>query len=112
MGGVCSSCCGQRRKNNYEPLLLENEREAVADLLQYLESEYPLCQMPVSQTHSRAQTAALQTSSLARLLRLSQPFHSPTMSTCSAPRLWHSLRSPRRRSARLAVTPSIPSFTS
>lgn len=40
MGGVCSVCCGQRRKNNYEPLLLENEREAVADLLQYLESEY------------------------------------------------------------------------
>jgi vacuolar protein 8 len=59
MGGVCSSCCklpvsccaavllvrcvddakgGQRRKNSYEPLLLENEREAVADLLQYLES--------------------------------------------------------------------------
>ncbi|RSH86875.1 Vacuolar protein 8 [Apiotrichum porosum] len=38
MGGVCSTCCGQRRKNNYEPLLLENEREAVADLLQYLEN--------------------------------------------------------------------------
>lgn len=55
MGGV-SSCCklhslvrvleikltdvgGGRRKNSYEPLLLENEREAVADLLQYLESE-------------------------------------------------------------------------
>lgn len=30
---------GTRRKNPYEPLLLENEREAVADLLQYLESE-------------------------------------------------------------------------
>lgn len=42
MGGVCSTCCGQRRKNNYEPLLLENEREAVADLLQYLESECDL----------------------------------------------------------------------
>ncbi|KAL7421643.1 Vacuolar protein 8 [Cryptotrichosporon argae] len=38
MGGACSSCCGARRKNNYEPLLLENEREAVADLLQYLEN--------------------------------------------------------------------------
>lgn len=38
MGGACSSCCGQRRKNAYEPLLLENEREAVADLLQYLEN--------------------------------------------------------------------------
>ena len=28
-----------RRSQSYEPLLLENEREAVADLLQYLESE-------------------------------------------------------------------------
>lgn len=28
-----------RRSHAYEPLLLENEREAVADLLQYLESE-------------------------------------------------------------------------
>jgi vacuolar protein 8 len=27
-----------RRSQAYEPLLLENEREAVADLLQYLES--------------------------------------------------------------------------
>lgn len=26
------------RRSAYEPLLLENEREAVADLLQYLES--------------------------------------------------------------------------
>ena len=43
---------GQRRKNAYEPLLLENEREAVADLLQYLESElacaYSSC-MPLAQ---------------------------------------------------------------
>lgn len=30
---------GSRRSQAYEPLLLENEREAVADLLQYLESE-------------------------------------------------------------------------
>lgn len=29
-----------RRSQQYEPLLLENEREAVADLLQYLESMY------------------------------------------------------------------------
>lgn len=29
-----------RRSQQYEPLLLENEREAVADLLQYLESAY------------------------------------------------------------------------
>jgi len=29
-----------RRSQSYEPLLLENEREAVADLLQYLESMY------------------------------------------------------------------------
>ena len=31
---------GPRRKHAYEPLLLENEREAVADLLQYLESTF------------------------------------------------------------------------
>lgn len=31
---------GSRKSQAYEPLLLENEREAVADLLQYLESEY------------------------------------------------------------------------
>ncbi|KAH0838481.1 armadillo-type protein [Lanmaoa asiatica] len=40
--GVVSSCCEScfrsRRSQQYEPLLLENEREAVADLLQYLES--------------------------------------------------------------------------
>ncbi|SGY60348.1 BQ5605_C007g04418 [Microbotryum silenes-dioicae] len=38
--GVCASCCGGGGKSNaaYEPLLLENEREAVADLLQYLEN--------------------------------------------------------------------------
>jgi antitoxin component of MazEF toxin-antitoxin module len=29
-----------RNSQSYEPLLLENEREAVADLLQYLESTY------------------------------------------------------------------------
>lgn len=62
MGGACSACCmfrtvfletqltvllgGGRKKNNYEPLLLENEREAVADLLQYLESELPLPAVP------------------------------------------------------------------
>ncbi|KAF8559287.1 vacuolar protein 8 [Imleria badia] len=40
--GVVSSCCDScfrsRRSQQYEPLLLENEREAVADLLQYLEN--------------------------------------------------------------------------
>ncbi|GAA5962060.1 hypothetical protein JCM21900_006978 [Sporobolomyces salmonicolor] len=37
--GVCTSCCrGGRNPQGYEPLLLENEREAVADLLQYLEN--------------------------------------------------------------------------
>jgi len=44
--GVVSSCCEScfhsRKSQSYEPLLLENEREAVADLLQYLESaHYP-----------------------------------------------------------------------
>ena len=38
MGNVCSSCCGKSRNANYEPLLLDNERDAVADLLQYLEN--------------------------------------------------------------------------
>jgi hypothetical protein len=41
---------GPRRKNNYEPLLLENEREAVADLLQYLESKPLLVQQARSAT--------------------------------------------------------------
>ncbi|KAJ7124809.1 vacuolar protein 8 [Mycena crocata] len=41
MGNVascCESCFHSRRSQTYEPLLLENEREAVADLLQYLEN--------------------------------------------------------------------------
>ncbi|PAV22166.1 vacuolar 8 [Pyrrhoderma noxium] len=42
MGNAVSSCCDpcfrSRRSHAYEPLLLENEREAVADLLQYLEN--------------------------------------------------------------------------
>ncbi|KAK3840901.1 MAG: hypothetical protein J3R72DRAFT_170056 [Linnemannia gamsii] len=38
--GACSSCCADRNRSGlYEPLLQENEREAVADLLQYLESK-------------------------------------------------------------------------
>ncbi|KAF8531038.1 armadillo-type protein [Gautieria morchelliformis] len=36
--GNCCNCFGSRRSHAYEPLLLENEREAVADLLQYLEN--------------------------------------------------------------------------
>ncbi|KAF8939197.1 Vacuolar protein 8 [Haplosporangium gracile] len=37
--GACSSCCADRNRSGlYEPLLQENEREAVADLLQYLEN--------------------------------------------------------------------------
>ncbi|KAF7959621.1 hypothetical protein EAE96_001237 [Botrytis aclada] len=39
MGGVCSSCCGGKSRDGlYEPVLAESEREAVADLLQYLEN--------------------------------------------------------------------------
>ncbi|OAX44830.1 ARM repeat-containing protein [Rhizopogon vinicolor AM-OR11-026] len=34
----CESCFRSRKSQQYEPLLLENEREAVADLLQYLEN--------------------------------------------------------------------------
>ncbi|UZJ54411.1 hypothetical protein CBS101457_003731 [Exobasidium rhododendri] len=37
MGNLCS-CCGRSRSAQYEPLLLDNERDAVADLLQYLEN--------------------------------------------------------------------------
>lgn len=33
---------GRSRSAQYEPLLLDNERDAVADLLQYLESESDL----------------------------------------------------------------------
>jgi hypothetical protein len=42
-----------RRSQQYEPLLLENEREAVADLLQYLESMYSIYTMPTSTHMSR-----------------------------------------------------------
>ncbi|KAF8140058.1 vacuolar protein 8 [Boletus edulis] len=38
MTSCCESCFRSRRSQQYEPLLLENEREAVADLLQYLEN--------------------------------------------------------------------------
>ncbi|KAI9259396.1 vacuolar protein 8 [Sporodiniella umbellata] len=35
----CSSCCGKKSKTGlYEPLLQENEREAIAELLRYLEN--------------------------------------------------------------------------
>lgn len=37
MGNLCS-CCRSNKSQGYEPLLLENEREAVADLLQFLEN--------------------------------------------------------------------------
>ncbi|EGY18930.1 hypothetical protein VD0002_g681 [Verticillium dahliae] len=37
--GNCSSCCGGRPRDGlYEPVLADSEREAVADLLQYLEN--------------------------------------------------------------------------
>ncbi|KAG8530405.1 Vacuolar protein 8 [Bacidia gigantensis] len=37
--GFCLSCCkGRPRDGTYEPALADNEREAVADLLQYLEN--------------------------------------------------------------------------
>jgi len=39
MGNLSSCCgCGRPKKHTYEPLLLESEREAVADLLSYLEN--------------------------------------------------------------------------
>lgn len=50
MGAVASCCgCGGPSKQGYEPLLLDTEREAVADLLQYLESEL----RPPSYSHAR-----------------------------------------------------------
>ncbi|EEU41221.1 uncharacterized protein NECHADRAFT_95282 [Fusarium vanettenii 77-13-4] len=36
--GICSSCLGRSRDGLYEPVLADSEREAVADLLQYLEN--------------------------------------------------------------------------
>lgn len=49
MGNLCSCCTYSivltlgvgSRGPQYEPLLLDNERDAVADLLQYLESTSP-----------------------------------------------------------------------
>ncbi|BFZ57707.1 Vacuolar protein 8 [Savitreella phatthalungensis] len=39
MGGACASCCGGKSQNGlYEPLLEDREREAVSDLLQFLEN--------------------------------------------------------------------------
>jgi vacuolar protein 8 len=39
MGGCGSSCCGGKSRDGlYEHVLAESEREAVADLLQYLEN--------------------------------------------------------------------------
>ena len=36
--GVCSSCCRRSKDGLYEPALADSEREAVADLLQFLEN--------------------------------------------------------------------------
>ena len=36
--GNCSSCCSRSKDGLYEPALADSEREAVADLLQYLEN--------------------------------------------------------------------------
>ena len=36
--GICYSCCVGSRSPQYEPLLLDNERDAVADLQQNLEN--------------------------------------------------------------------------
>lgn len=39
MGNTCSSCCkGGHQGGSYEPVLADSEREAVSDLLQYLEN--------------------------------------------------------------------------
>ena len=36
--GLCSSCCRRSKDGLYETALADSEREAVADLLQYLEN--------------------------------------------------------------------------
>lgn len=74
-----------RKSQSYEPLLLENEREAVADLLQFLESElHPHLAGSSCSPSIYLQIAQLRTSSRDRLSTPSLHSHSPTMSTCSA----------------------------
>ena len=64
-----------RRSQSYEPLLLENEREAVADLLQYLESmEFELtirASVQLTQSIDRTSTNFFTGSPLAALTTLS-----------------------------------------
>jgi hypothetical protein len=73
---------GRPRDGLYEPVLADSEREAVADLLQYLEN---VCILD-STRYSLLLTGfsgARQTSSPASRFELSALLFSPTTSTCS-----------------------------
>lgn len=93
VSSCCDSCCAcpahipcvsilthplvpvrSRRSQQYEPLLLENEREAVADLLQYLESMlwvHSSHQFLISHLPDRTTTNFFQGSPLTALTTLS-----------------------------------------
>lgn len=112
------SAVHSRKSQAYEPLLLENEREAVADLLQFLESacisllhcvRTPLLTAGIYVILETHQTDRLPISSPAAHSRRLRLFHFRTMLIYSAAQLSRSLRSRRRRSALLAVTRSTPS---
>jgi vacuolar protein 8 len=96
VSSCCESCCARlhfpqaslnltnqpvvlvrsRRSQQYEPLLLENEREAVADLLQYLESTllsylFPRSHSKLHRVTDRTTTNFFQGSPLTALTTLS-----------------------------------------
>lgn len=126
MGNItscCDSCCAfvffcslfpflksspvqGRRSQSYEPLLLENEREAVADLLQYLES------MCFFQSHRSdlasdpsSQTEQPQISFLAPHCLLLPHFHFPTMSIFNGAQPWLLQRLQKKKFGRSLETP-------
>lgn len=98
-----------RRSQSYEPLLLENEREAVADLLQYLESTSYRIYGFGWRLKLSFQIDRLQTSSKVPPSPHLQRFLSRTMSTFRGVQRWPLQRSLRRKSSRLAGTPWTPS---
>lgn len=103
---------GSRRSHAYEPLLLENERDAVADLLQFLESTsvmWILC--------APTPTFCLQTGRRLTSSRASLSPHLPyslsqitSISNGVLPLLLP--RSPRRRSTKSTGRPSTPCSSS
>lgn len=79
-----------RKSQSYEPLLLENEREAVADLLQYLESACFICAShhTVLNDYGRLQTEQRPISSLVLHFPRSPHSHFPTTSIFNGARHW------------------------